>query len=148
MLIFTWILFHKESNNWIYTIGFSTIALVVVTTLIAIYNVIMFYIEDIEMDHIVNADPTQILNPIILPFALCSMGLNHYAGYARSLDKMKNGTYQSGFIKRFFMRHILILGLVLVIVFSYIYFNIGIIIALIGVKAVLRTMNKKIRKFT
>lgn len=143
MLIFTWILFHKESNDWTKTIGFGIIAFVIVSFLLAFYNLIMGHIEDIDMGHLVNTDPSQILNSYIFPFALCSMGLNHYAEFERSLYKMKVGTYKSGFIKRFFMRYILMFGLVLTIVLSFIYFNIGIIIGLIGIKAVLRTMNRK-----
>lgn len=148
MLGFVWILFHKENNDWIKTFGFGFLAFGIVCFLIAFYNGIIGHITDLETEHMVRSDPSHILNLYILPFALCVMGLNHYAEFQRSLYKMKNGTYKSGFIKRFFMRYLLVCGLVVIIVFSFVYFNIGIIIALIGIKAVLRSMNKKIRKFT
>lgn len=145
MLLFTVILFHKESKDIIKSIGFVIISPMFIGLLFVLYMTIMDFVEEIEMDKIINTDPTQIINSYILPIILVSSTLNHYAAYGQSLQKMKEGTYSSTFIKHFFLRLVFIMAMMLIMVFCYIYLNAAIVVSLIIIKALLRLWNKKYR---
>jgi len=102
MMFFTYLLFHKENKGWIKTVGFAMIPVVVIITFGGLYDSLMKHIEDIEMDHLINADPFQIINFVVLPIALSASALNHASAYQISVQKMQQGTYTSSFIKHFF----------------------------------------------
>ena len=145
MLIFVNILFHLENKDWIKTIGFIIISPLFLGILAGLYDTLMDFIEDLGIDNLINADPSQVINSYILPMILVSSGLNHYAEFDRSLHKMKEGTYQSTFIKHFFLKYLFIMSIILVLAFGYYYFNATIVIALIAGKTLLRMWNKKYR---
>ncbi len=145
MVFFSVILFKKEGNDWVTTVGFAISSVLVVCMLAGLYSGVESFIEDLEMDKIIDTDPGQILNPVILPVVLVCSILNHHAQYLEELKRMDNGTYNSTFIKHFYLRYILISGLILFIILFFIYFEIGIVIALISVKAFLRIFNKRLR---
>jgi hypothetical protein len=143
MLLFTIILFHIESKDWVKTIGFLFLSFMVVSFSIAFYSIIEGMVESLELE--INTDPSQIINSYILPIILVSSGLNHYAAFSESLQKMKEGTYKSTFIKHFFLKYVFIKVLIVFTVFGQFFFNTAIVIALIGIKVILRVWNKKYR---
>lgn len=145
MLLFTFILFHKENKDWIKTIGFLIFSPMLLGFMAAFYWTIMQFIEELELEESINADPSQIINSYILPIILVSSGLNHFAAYGESLQKMKDGTYKSTFIKHFFLRYVFIMALIVFIVFGQYFLNASIVLALIGIKVFLRIWNKKYR---
>lgn len=145
MIIFGVILFKKEGNDWITTTGYIIMCLIVVFLLAALYTGVQDFIEDLKMEDVVNSDPLQILNPVVLPIVLTCSILAHHAEYVQELKRMKEGTYTSSYLKHFFIRYILISAMIMFIIFFFVYFQIGIVIALIGVKAFLRVYNKRLR---
>ncbi|MDG1475721.1 MAG: hypothetical protein P8Q14_01105, partial [Vicingaceae bacterium] len=102
MLVFANILFYKEYFDFVKSIGFLLISFTMTSFLIAIY----FIVCDNAEDH--NIPSVKSLSEIsyILPFILISSGLNHYTTYSNSIQKMKEGTYSSEFIKHVFLRYI------------------------------------------
>jgi hypothetical protein len=145
MLLFVNILFHLENKDWIKTIGFIIFSPMFLGILVGLYSTLMKFIEDVDLDEVINADPSQIINSYILPIILVSSGLNHYAEFDRSLHKMKEGTYNSTFIKHFFLKYIFIMVIILALAIGYFYFNATIVIVLIIGKTLLRMWNKKFR---
>jgi len=145
MIFFGIILFKKEGNDWVTTIGFSISSFLIICMLAGLYSGVESFIEDLNMEDMIKTDPSQILNPVILPIVLCCSILNHHSHYIEELIRMNNGTYNSTYIKHFYLRYILISALILFIIFFFVYFEIGIVIALIGIKALLRIFNKKLR---
>jgi hypothetical protein len=145
MLLFVNILFHKENKDWIKTIGFIILSPLFLGLLAGLYDTLMRFIEDIHLEEIIIADPSQIFNSYILPIVLVSSGLNHYAEFDKSLHKMKNGTYNSSFIKHFFLKYIFVMVIILALAVGYYYFNATIVIVLIIGKTFLRMWNEKFR---
>lgn len=145
MLLFVNILFHLENKDWIKTIGFIIISPLFLGILVGLYATLMEFIEDLNLDEVINADPTQVINSYILPIILVSSGLNHYFEFSGSLLKMKEGSYKSTFIKHFFLKYIFIMAIILALAVGYIYFNATIVLALIVGKTLLRMWNKKYR---
>lgn len=146
MLFFGVILFHKENKSWISTIGFILVSFFFIGLLIGLYSGIVKFIKDLHMEDLINTDPFQIINPVILPIILSCSILSHQASYSTELQRMKDGTYKSAYLKHFFLRYILIYALILFMIAFFVYFQIGIIVALIGIKAILRVFNKRIRE--
>jgi len=145
MIFFGIILFRKEGNDWVGTVGFIITSFIVVGLLACLYMGVEKFIIELKMEELINSDPSQIINPIVLPIVLSCSILSHHAQYVQELKRMKEGTYTGAYLKHFFLRYILISALIVFIVFFFVYFQIGIIIALIGVKAFLRFFNKKFR---
>ncbi|PCJ23751.1 MAG: hypothetical protein COA97_11050 [Flavobacteriales bacterium] len=143
MLLFTIILFHIESKDIVKTIGFLFLSFVVVSCSVAFYIVVQGMVESLELA--INTNPSQIINSYVLPIILVSSGLNHYAAFSESLQKRKEGTYKSTFIKHFFLKYVFLMVLILFTVFGQLFFNAAIVIALIGIKVFLRIWNKKYR---
>ena len=147
MLFFAIILFHKERKSWIDTIGFLIISPMFVFFQGALYNSVIKFIKDVGLEDQINADPTQLINPILFPLIISFSILNHYASYSLELRRFENGTYNGAFIKHFFLRYILTFAIVLFMIAFLVYFELGLIVALIGVKAILRVFNKKSRAY-
>lgn len=145
MLLFVNILFHLENKDWIKTIGFIFISPIFLGILVGLYDTVMRFIEKVNLDDIINADPSQIINSYILPIVLVSSVLNHYAEFDRSIEKMKKGTYRSSLIKHFFLKYIFIMVIILVLAIGYFYFNAMIVLTLIIGKSLLRLWKKKYR---
>lgn len=148
MSFFAIILFYKEKSDWINTIGFTFSVFVVLAAMLAIYNSVLIYIEELEKLNIPTQpiDPTHLFNPVVIPLILCFSALTHYAEYKEDIQRMKLGTYKSSYIKHFGLRYLLINGIVLLMVFSYAYYHLTVIIGLLAVKSILRLVNKKYRK--
>ena len=146
MLIFGNILFYKENKDLISSIGFIFVSILIIGLLGGVYSGIVDFVEDLEMEELINTDPMQIINPILLPLILSFSILNHHADYQNELDRMRDGTYKSAFLKHIFLRYLLISVLSIFIVFFYIYFQFGIIIGLILIKSGLRLVNTKFRE--
>lgn len=145
MLVFTTIIFHKENTSWIYTVAFLTIVLVLVYFMTMFYGIIENLVRNLKLEDAIHTHPSQILNPVILPVLLCTSALTHYTPFKEDLERMKSGSYQSLFIRHFFLRYFLITGMIVVIVLSYVYFSVGAVVGLIGVKSALRLWEKKYR---
>lgn len=143
MLLFTIVLFHIESKDLVKTFGFLFLSFVVISFLLAFYAVIEGMVESLELD--INTNPAQIINSYILPIILVSSGLNHYADFSESLQKMKDGTYKSTFIKHFFLKYVFLMALIVFVVIGQYFFSASIVLALIGIKVFLRIWNKKYR---
>ena len=145
MLFFVTILFHQERKDWMETIFFIFMSPIFLGILAALYIGLQDFIIDLNMEKIVNADPTQLFNSILLPIILSFSALNHYSEYKEDRNRMLNGTYKSSFIKHFFLRYVILIILITVMVFFFVYFQIGILLLLLVAKAVLRIFNKKMR---
>ena len=145
MLFFVTILFHQERKDWMDTVFFIFISPLFIGILVAFYIGIQDFIIDLKMEEIVNADPTQLFNSVLLPLILSFSALNHYSEYQEDRKRMLNGTYKSGFLKHFFLRYFLLVFLIIFMVFSFEYFQMGILILLFIAKAILRVFNKKVR---
>lgn len=148
MSLFAIILFYKERNDWIHSFGFIFIVFLMLVFMLAIYNSVLQYIDDLaKLDIPTQAiDPTHLFNPVVIPLVLCFSALTHYAEYESDLQRMKLGTYNSSFIKHFILRYFMINGLVLLMVFSFVFYNLTVIVGLLAVKSILRLINKKYRK--
>ncbi len=146
MLFFVNILFFLEYKDPIRSIGFLITSGFLFAFLFIIYYSIMDFIEEVELENYIHADPWQIINSYVFPLVLVSSYLNHHAEFRRSIYKMKHGNYNSSFIKHFFKRYLFIMGLALTLVFTYAFFNLTIVIALISIKVLIRLWNKKFRE--
>lgn len=148
MSVFAIILFYKEKKDWIYTIGFVFAVFIVLACMLGIYSGILQFIDDLDKLHIPveQIDFSHLFNPIVVPLILSFSGLTHYAEYQEDIQRMKEGTYSSSFIKHFGMRYLLVNGLVLIMVLSYSYYNISVVLGLLIIKTFIRLVNKKYRK--
>ena len=70
MLFFVTILFHQERKDWMETIFFIFMSPIFLGILAALYIGLQDFIIDLNMEKIVNADPTQLFNSILLPIIL------------------------------------------------------------------------------
>jgi len=145
MLFFVTILFHLERKDWIDTVFFVLISPMFIGMLVALYIGVQDFILELEMENVVNADPTQLFNSLLLPLILSFSALNHYSEYKEERKRRLNGTYRSSFIKHFFLRYVLLVSLITLMVFFFIYFQMGIVLLLFLAKAVLRVFNKRAR---
>jgi hypothetical protein len=146
MLLFTNILFYLETKDWIRTIAYFLATPFFLIPVVTMYLSLPKFLENVDLDKIINSDPTQITNSHILPFILVSSGLNHYAAFSKSLDRMKEGTYKGQFLKHFFLKNLFIIGVILSLVIGYSHFNFTIVLALIIGKTALRLWNNKYRE--
>ena len=145
MLFFGVILFYKEKEDAISTVGFTISSLLMIAIMAALYSGVEGYIVELKMEKLVNSDPSQIFNPVVLPIVLSCCILGHHAEYKKELQRMDEGTYNSSYLKHFYLRYILVNMIILSMVFSFYYFQVGIVTALIAVKSLLRLFNKKYR---
>jgi hypothetical protein len=148
MSLFAIILFYKEKRDWIHSIGFLFIVFIILSSMLAIYDSILYYIDELDKLNIPTKaiDHSHLFNPIVIPLILCFSALTHHAEYAADIQRMKLGTYKSSYIKHFGLRYFLINGIVILMVFSYAYYNLTIIVGLLAIKSILRLVNKKYRK--
>lgn len=148
MSVFAIILFYKEKKDWIYTLGFIFCVFVILSSMLALYNNILLYIDELTKLAIPtrSIDHSELFNPIVIPLILCFSALAHHAEYAADLQRMRKGTYKSSYIKHFGLRFILLNGIVVLMVFSYAYYNLTIIVGLLAIKSIVRLVNKKYRK--
>lgn len=148
MSVFAIILFYKEKKDWIHTIGFVFAVLIVLACMLGIYSGVLQFIDDLDKLHIPveQIDFSHLFNPIVIPLILSFSGLTHYAEYQEDIRRMREGTYSSSFIKHFGMRYLLVNGLVLIMVLSYSYYNISVVLGLLIIKTFIRLVNKKYRK--
>lgn len=146
MLLFVNILIYLETKDIIKTVGFILVSPFFLIPVVAMFLSLNKFVEEINMEDIINVDPSQIINSYILPFILVSSALNHYAAFSNSLDRIKNKTYTGQFIKHFFLKNIFIIATILILVVGYHYFNATIVITLIAGKMLLRVWNKKYRE--
>lgn len=145
MLFFGVILFYKEKEEIISTIGYTITSLMLIIIMAALYGAVERHIVELKMEKLVNTDPSQIFNPVVLPIVLSCCILSHHAEYVNELKRMEAGTYNSSYLKHFYLRYLLVNLIILSMVFSFSYFQTGIIVALIAVKSLLRLLNRKYR---
>lgn len=146
MLLFGIILVHKESSDWMDTVIFVTISPMMIFLLFGLYRGVEDFIVELKMEDQVISDPNLVINSYLLPIMLVCSTLGHYAEYSKDIERMNNGTYNSAYLKHFFLRYILIYAFVLFLIFFYVYFQMGIVILLLGMKAILRVFYKKFRE--
>lgn len=147
MLFFGNILFYKESKDKILTVGFIAVSAIILAFLVGLYSGVVKFIDDLNLTDVVNTDPSQLINPIILPIILSFSTLNHAAAYYDELRRMEDGTYNSMFIKHIFIRYLSLNALILFMIGFFLYFEIGIVIGLILIKSLVRIFFKKSRNY-
>lgn len=127
MSVFAIVLFYKESSSWKHILGFVFIVFTTLVFMLAIYDSVLQYIENLDKLNVITEtiDLNNLFNPVVIPLMLCFSALAHYAEYSSDLQRMRSGTYSSSFIKHFFLRYFLINGLVLLMVISYVFYNIS-----------------------
>jgi len=153
MSMFANILFYLEEKSLFSSFGFLMISILMLFGMLGIFESIFQFMKELQIEGMEKNKPFEamqvyvlpVLSSYILPIILVSSGLNHYATFSESLQKMKNDTYTSTFIKHFFLRYLFLVLITLLMVVGQYYFNVSIIIGLIAVKAILRLWKRKYR---
>jgi len=148
---FVIILFHKEPKSKLYELPVTIIIVgLFISAMAMFYWQVVEFLDEIKVMHLVNPDPSQILNPVILPFLGTFSILNHHREYQEDLKKIASGKYERQFIRHFFSRYLALVPLITIMIVAFAIFQnfyIGILIALISIKAFLRLYREKWRRF-
>ncbi len=146
MLIFANILIHKDKKgDWVDTAMFIIISPFLVFMLLGLYRGVESFIVELNMQEVVISDPNLVFGSYLFPIMLVCSSLGYYSEFRDDLLRMKNGTYAHSFLKHFFLKYILFFALILLMVAFYVYFEFGIVLLLIAMRAILRVNNKKWR---
>jgi hypothetical protein len=153
MSLFANILFFLEYKDFIRSFGFIIISIVMLLGMLALFQSIFQFMLELQMEEMNGLNTWEasylyvspVLQSYILSLILVSSGLNHYSAFDESLHKRKEGTYNSTFIKHFFLRYVFLMGIILLMVIGQHYFNATLIIGLIIIKAILRLWKRKYR---
>ncbi|MFT6166248.1 MAG: hypothetical protein ACJAV5_000133 [Vicingaceae bacterium] len=145
MLLFAIIITHISSKDWLDTFAFIVLAPIFIFIMFGLLHAVNELIVELRLQNEVVSDPRLVFNSFLFPIMLICSGLNYFTEFQNDKIKIENNTYKHDFLKHFFLRYTLIFALVACLALFYIHFQIGIIILLIAVKAILRVFNKKVR---
>jgi hypothetical protein len=153
MSLFSNILFFLEYKSFIKSFGFLMASTLMLFCMLALFQSIFQFMRELGIEGMEDRNTWETLaayiQPVlqfhVLPIVLISSGLNHYAAFDESLQKRKEGTYSSSFIKHFFLRYVFLMGVILLMVIGQHYFNATLVIGLIIIKAILRLWKRKYR---
>lgn len=118
----------------------------VVLTLPFLYLSLEVLIKSLKLEHIYNTDPSQLINPILLPTLLSCSALAHYAEYLEAMHRIETNTFKASFFKHFFLRYFLIYGFLLFIIFFSFFIDTTLIVGLLAIRTILRVSQQKFKE--
>ena len=139
-------LYFKLFKDLTERIACMVIVPVVILTLPFLYLSLEVLIKALKLEDIYNTDPSQIINPILLPTLLSCSALAHYAEYLEALNRIGNNSFKAGYFKHFFLRYFLIYAFLLFIIFFSIFIDISLIVGILGIKTILRMYHRKFKE--
>ena len=143
MLFYVSILNFKEKSSWSDKIGVKILFFCIFCSSILFFNLLFDVFVEIQTEYGGYNSINMDLGAIIV--FLCISLLSHSNEYLQELEKIRLGTYQSEMMRHFVLRFFLLYGLIIVAIISFQVFEEGVLVGLIGVRAILRIRSKKMR---